>query len=69
MKKLISSFIVVLLALFMFSACDKEVDLITNNQVAKIESFQLYDQQNLTVLASTAMDSLWKFQRCLIDGD
>jgi hypothetical protein len=55
MKKLISSFIVVLLALFMFSACDKEVDLITNNQVAKIESFQLYDQQNLTVLASTAI--------------
>jgi hypothetical protein len=39
----------------MFSACNKDVDLITANQVAKIESFQLFDQQNLSVLASAAV--------------
>ena len=55
MKKIIGSLIVVLLAICMFSACNNDVDLITNNQVAKIESFQLYDQQNLSVLASTAV--------------
>jgi len=55
MKKLISSLVVVLLAIFMFSACNKDVDLITANQVAKIESFQLFDQQNLSVLASAAV--------------
>lgn len=55
MKKLISSFIVVILALAIFSACDKEIDLITANKVAAIESFQLFDQQNLSVLASTAV--------------
>jgi hypothetical protein len=55
MKKLISSLVVVVLAIFMFSACNKDVDLITANQVAKIESFQLFDQQNLSVLASAAV--------------
>ena len=55
MKKLTSSLVVVLLAIFMFSACNKDVDLITANQVAKIESFQLFDQQNLSVLASAAV--------------
>jgi len=54
MKKLISSLVVVL-AIFMFSACNKDVDLITANQVAKIESFQLFDQQNLSVLVSAAV--------------
>lgn len=54
MKKLTSSLVVVL-AIFMFSACNKDVDLITANQVAKIESFQLFDQQNLSVLASAAV--------------
>jgi hypothetical protein len=55
MKKLINSFIIISIVLFVLSACDKDVDLITNNQVAKIESFQLFDQQNLSVLASTAV--------------
>jgi len=55
MKKLINSFIIMSIALILLSACDKEVDLITNNQVAKIESFQLFDQQNLSVLASAAV--------------